>query len=150
MWKGRQSPAVLSCHAVLFYWTTTTRRPQTLTILYIYCTGGTQCPSRKSTCRGLWELMTIWLSWLSGRVLAAQARDVMGLTPGDCQPFHFSLFLPQLIYVPKLFPLWFILLLTCYPSSLDWDKYKWTGIGDEGATALADVLRLTKSFKMLK
>ena len=63
---------------------------------------------------------------------------------------YFCLIASKFIYVPKLFPLWFILLLTCYPSSLDWDKYKWTEIGDEGATALADVLRLTKSFKMLK
>lgn len=49
------------------------------------------------------------------------------------------------------FYLLFILLLKYFSSSLDWDKYKWTGIGDEGTTALADVLRLpTKSFKKLK
>ena len=33
--------------------------------------------------------MVVRLSWLSGRALAAQARGVLGLTPGDCQPFHF-------------------------------------------------------------
>ena len=34
-------------------------------------------------------------SWLSGRVLAAQARGVLGLTPGDCWLFHFPLFSPH-------------------------------------------------------
>ena len=34
-------------------------------------------------------------------------------------------------------------------SSLDWTNYQWTGIGDEGATALADV-RVMKNFKTLK
>ena len=39
--------------------------------------------------------------WLSGccgsvgRALAAQARGVLGLTPGDCWPFHFPLFSPH-------------------------------------------------------
>ena len=37
-----------------------------------------------------------------------------------------------------------------YPlSSLDWTNYQWTRIGDEGATALADV-RVMKNFKTLK
>ena len=38
-----------------------------------------------------------WLSGchrLSGRALAAQARGVLVLIPGDCQPFHFPLFSP--------------------------------------------------------
>ena len=34
-------------------------------------------------------------------------------------------------------------------SSLGWDRYQWTGIGDEGATALADP-RVLKNFKTLK
>ena len=34
-------------------------------------------------------------------------------------------------------------------SSLDWTNYQSTGIGDEGATALADV-RVIKNFKTLK
>ena len=34
-------------------------------------------------------------------------------------------------------------------SSLDWDKYKWTKIGDEGTTALAD-LRVIKNLKILE
>ena len=33
--------------------------------------------------------------------------------------------------------------------SSDWTGYKWTGIGDEGATALAD-LRVIKHFKTLE
>ena len=33
--------------------------------------------------------------FLSGRVLAAQARDVLGLTPGGCWPFRFPLFSPH-------------------------------------------------------
>ena len=47
-----------------------------------------------STYRGLWGLVVVWLSWLSGRALAAQARGVLGSTPGDCRPFHFPLFSP--------------------------------------------------------
>ena len=33
-----------------------------------------------------------WLSWLSGKALAAQARGVLGSTPGGCPGlFHFPL-----------------------------------------------------------
>ena len=42
--------------------------------------------------RGLWGLVVIRLLWPSGRALAAQARGVMGLTPGGCRPFHFPLY----------------------------------------------------------
>ena len=42
--------------------------------------------------------MVVRLLWLSGRVLAAQARGAMGLTPGDCRPFCFPLFTPYNIY----------------------------------------------------
>ena len=35
--------------------------------------------------------------WLSGRALAAQARGVLGSTPGDCRPFHFFSILPYLV-----------------------------------------------------
>ena len=35
------------------------------------------------------------LSWLNGRALAAQARGVLGSTPGDCWPFYFPLFWPH-------------------------------------------------------
>lgn len=31
----------------------------------------------------------IWLSWLNGRVLAAQDRGVLGLTHSDCWPFRY-------------------------------------------------------------
>ena len=44
---------------------------------------------------GLWGLVVVRLSWLSGRALAAQARGVLGSTPGDCRPFHFPLFSPH-------------------------------------------------------
>ena len=37
-----------------------------------------------STCRGFWGLMVVQLSWLSGRALETQARDVLGSTPDDC------------------------------------------------------------------
>ena len=42
-----------------------------------------------STYSGLWGLIVVWLVWLviSGRAPVAQARDVLGLTPGDCWPF---------------------------------------------------------------
>lgn len=33
---------------------------------------------------------------------------------------------------------------------LEWDKIEWERIGKEGAAALADVLRVTKDFKILK
>ena len=35
------------------------------------------------------------LLWLSGRALAAQARGVLGSTPGDCRLFPFPLFSPH-------------------------------------------------------
>ena len=38
-------------------------------------------------------MVVVQLLWLSGRALAVQARGVLGSTPGDCQPFHFPLFL---------------------------------------------------------
>ena len=38
------------------------------------------------------RLVVVRLSWLSGRALAAQARGVLGSTPGDCRLFHFPLF----------------------------------------------------------
>ena len=48
-----------------------------------------------STYRGLWGLVVVRLLWLSGRALAAQARDVLGSTPGDCRLFHFPLSSPH-------------------------------------------------------
>ena len=35
-------------------------------------------------------------------------------------------------------------------SRLEWDKIEWERIGKDGAAALADVLRVTKDFKILK
>ena len=52
-----------------------------------------------STCRGLWGLVVVQLSWLSARALVAQARDVLGSTPGGCWPIHFPLFAPHNISI---------------------------------------------------
>ena len=43
-----------------------------------------------STYRGLWGLVVVRLLWLSGRALAAQARGILGSTPGDCRLFSLS------------------------------------------------------------
>ena len=43
--------------------------------------------------------MVVRLSWLSGRALVAQARGLLGSTPGDCRPFHFPLFSPHNIFI---------------------------------------------------
>ena len=48
-----------------------------------------------NTYKGLWGLVFVWLSWLNGRALAAQARGILGSTPGKCWLFHFPLFSPQ-------------------------------------------------------
>ena len=50
-----------------------------------------------NTYRGLWGLVVVWLLWLSGRALAAQASSVLGLTFRCCWPFH-SLFLSEFLY----------------------------------------------------
>ena len=42
--------------------------------------------------------LVVRLSWLGGRTLAAQARGVMGLTPGGCRPFYFHLITSKFIY----------------------------------------------------
>ena len=51
-----------------------------------------------STHRGLWGLVVVQLSWLSGRALVAQARDILGSILGDCRPFHFPLLRSKFIY----------------------------------------------------
>ena len=43
----------------------------------------------------------------------------------------------------------FLLYTVCFLFSLDWADYQWTGIGDEGASALADP-RVIKNFKTLE
>jgi len=57
----------------------------------------TNQPSQSSTfimdCEDWW--LHVRLSWLGGRALPVQARDVLDFTPGDCQPFHFPLFSPH-------------------------------------------------------
>ena len=62
-----------------------------------------------------------WLSDCRGSVaeLAAQARGVLGLTPGDCRPFHFSLIFSIII---NLFPAWGKMLWTscCVSSLVNW------------------------------
>ena len=39
---------------------------------------------------------------------------------------------------------------TVFSFRLEWDKIEWERIGKDGATALADVFRVTKDFKILK
>ena len=41
------------------------------------------------------------------------------------------------------------IVLIHHSASLDWDKFQWTGIGDEEAIALADP-RVIKNFKTLE
>ena len=43
-----------------------------------------------------------------------------------------------------------LLFLECFCFRLEWNKIQWDGIGEDGATALADVLRVTKDFTILK
>ena len=45
-----------------------------------------------STYRGLWGLVVVRLSWLSGRALVAQARGVLGLIPAMASLFSFLYF----------------------------------------------------------
>ena len=45
--------------------------------------------------------------------------------------------------------LYYFFLSTWGVISLDWTDYQWIGIGDEGATALADP-RVIKNFKTLE
>ena len=53
-----------------------------------------------SSYRGLWKLVVVRLSLLSGRTLAAQTRGVLGLMLGDCWPFYLPLFWPQNSLIP--------------------------------------------------
>ena len=62
--------------------------------------------SKYSTYRGLRGLVVVWLSWLSGRALVAQARGALGSTPGSCWPFiflSFRLITSKFIYWMVLF-----------------------------------------------
>ena len=45
-----------------------------------------------STYRGLWGLVVVRVSWLSGRALPAQAKGVLSSTPGGCRPFSTFLY----------------------------------------------------------
>ena len=78
----------------------TAGQPPDLTILCMYCTGGTECLSRTpgshSVCAvrtplGInWKIISIRkepMKLWGGRPLEVQARDVLGSTPGGCQPF---------------------------------------------------------------
>ena len=40
--------------------------------------------------------------------------------------------------------------MSIFIYSLDWNKYDWTGIGNEEAFALADALTKTTNFKTLQ
>ena len=62
--------------------------------------------------RGFWGVGGIQLLWLSDRGLAAQARGVLGSTPGDCQLFTFLYFrhiTPKIFFFPPLHA-------TCYKN----------------------------------
>ena len=48
------------------------------------------------------------------------------------------------LFVPVL------LFLECFCSRLERDKIVWEGIGEDGATVLADYLRVAKDFAILK
>ena len=55
--------------------------------------------SRQCSATERQQLTTVRLLWLSGRALAAQARGVLGLTPGDCRPFlYFHLITSKFLY----------------------------------------------------
>ena len=61
---------------------------------------GVDWPFHSTTCAVHIEdcdrgLVVVQLLWLSGRALAAQAKGVLGSTPGDCRLFHFPLFSPH-------------------------------------------------------
>ena len=45
-------------------------------------------------------LVVIWLSWLSGRALAAQARDVLGSNPVAADLLYFHLITSKFILFP--------------------------------------------------
>ena len=47
--------------------------------------------------RGLWGLVVVWLSWLSGRALAAQAR-CLGFDSWQLPAFSLSSILPQILF----------------------------------------------------
>ena len=112
MWKGWQcqnrtqdtwlEPPVL-CH-----WATVTKQPPALTILYVYCTGGTEMPQSHILAATQYVLSELgqglttsniedcegW--WLSGCCSSVAEHwlhkpGILGSIPGDCQPFH-SLF----------------------------------------------------------
>ena len=85
--------------------------------------------------------MVVWLLWLSGRALVAQARSVLGSTPGGCWLFHLSLFSPHNIskfttldsltsfILPKIYTSLYLTLLWLYFTLLPISKallhYTW-------------------------
>ena len=62
------------------------------------------CRQNHQDIDGLCGLVVVWLSLLSGRSLAAQARGVLGSTLSGCQPFHFPLFSPLNLFRAKCCP----------------------------------------------
>ena len=63
------------------------------------------------------RVVVVRLLWLSNRALVAQARGVLGSSPSDCRPFHFSLFL--LLKIPFLFQTSFVIPT----EGLDWHSH---------------------------
>ena len=54
-----QDTSGLSRHAVFCHWAMTTRQLPTLTILYMYCTGGTECFSRTPSSHSAGAIRTL-------------------------------------------------------------------------------------------
>ena len=94
---------------VLYYWSTITEQPPATMLLYMYCTGNTECLLHTwqplIMCHQLtkafstsWFLSSRpfwWLSYLSGRALPG----VLDLISGNCQ---FFIFLPLHIITLKM------------------------------------------------
>ena len=121
---------------VVRHWATTGRQPPIPTILYISCTGGTECISRthsicavrtllgvnqktlsirKEPMLSVFLTLNVQLSWLSGRALVAQVRGVLGLTPGNWRRLFTFLYYRL---IASLFPAWGKMLWGGEPASL--------------------------------
>ena len=117
-WKGTAShqesnPGHLCLEPpVLCHWAMATGQLPTLTILYMYCTGGTEClshtPGSHSVCAVRTPLGVDrkfspsgkYPCWVLCVAVAEPEVHVLGSTPGGCRPFSFS---PHNI---PLFPAW--------------------------------------------
>ena len=83
---------------MLYHWATTAGRPPTLTILYAYCTGGTECLSHTPSWQPLSMCRQNSVRGRPENSLHQEARGVLGSTLSGYRPFHFPLFSPHNIY----------------------------------------------------